>query len=225
MGTPGRGRALCLHARAMPRKAIAAAAPQHRGELPHRRAGAFLSRRPGQHSPSRGAWRHDRPLLHPASHRGAALVAHMLHVPDAMVTCECRRMGGGFGGKESQAAQWACLAALAAHVTGRPAKCRLDRDDDMIMTGKRHDFRVDYKAGFDDKGRLAGRRCGFPRRAAAIRRTSANASCDRTMFHADNAYFYPAAAHRDRAGCAPIRSPTPPSAALAARRAWSSPSA
>ena len=90
------------------------------------------------------------------------LVAHMLHMPAAMVTCECRRMGGAFGGKESQAAQWACLAALAAHVTGRPAKCRLDRDEDMIMTGKRHDFRVDYKAGFDAKGAHHRRRCRFP---------------------------------------------------------------
>ena len=95
------------------------------------------------------------------------LVAHMLHMPAAMVTIECRRMGGAFGGKESQAAQWACLAALAAHVTGRPAKCRLDRDEDMIMTGKRHDFRVDYKAGFDAKGRILGvdvdflSRCGY----------------------------------------------------------------
>ncbi|MGB9143703.1 MAG: molybdopterin cofactor-binding domain-containing protein, partial [Aestuariivirga sp.] len=62
-------------------------------------------------------------------------IAKMLKVPDAMVTCECRRMGGAFGGKESQAAQWAALAALAAHVTGRPAKCRLDRDQDMMMTG------------------------------------------------------------------------------------------
>ncbi len=75
------------------------------------------------------------------------IIAKMLGVADALVTCECRRMGGGFGGKESQAAQWAALAALAAHVTGRPAKCRLDRDDDMIMTGKRHDFRVNYAAG------------------------------------------------------------------------------
>ena len=120
------------------------------------------------------------------------LVAHMLHVPAAMVTVECRRMGGAFGGKESQAAQWACIAALAAHVTGRPAKCRLDRDEDMIMTGKRHDFRVDYKAGFDRTGRLLGvdvdllSRCGH---SADL----SNAICDRAMFHADNAYFYPAA--------------------------------
>jgi xanthine dehydrogenase large subunit len=120
------------------------------------------------------------------------LVAHMLHLPAAMVTTECRRMGGAFGGKESQAAQWACLAALAAHVTRRPAKCRLDRDEDMIMTGKRHDFRVDYTAGFDKAGRLLGvdvdllSRCGY---SADL----SNAICDRAMFHADNAYFYPAA--------------------------------
>ena len=119
------------------------------------------------------------------------LVARMLKLPDAMVTCDCRRMGGAFGGKESQAGQWACLAALAARVTGRPAKCRLDRDEDMVMTGKRHDFRVDYDAGFDRRGRITAvdvtffGRCGY----------SADLSdpiCDRTMFHADNAYYYPA---------------------------------
>jgi xanthine dehydrogenase large subunit len=117
-------------------------------------------------------------------------IAKMLKVPDAMVTCECRRMGGAFGGKESQAAQWATLAALAAHVTGRPAKCRLDRDQDMIMTGKRHDFRIDYRIGYDDTARLTAvdvdflARCGY----------SADLSqgvCDRAMFHADNAYYYP----------------------------------
>jgi xanthine dehydrogenase large subunit len=119
------------------------------------------------------------------------LVAKMLNLPDALVTCECRRMGGAFGGKESQAAQWACLAALAARITGRPAKCRLDRDDDMIMTGKRHDFRVTYKAGYDKTGRLSAvdtelwGRCGC----------SADLSLginDRAMFHSDNAYYYPA---------------------------------
>ncbi|HLF21351.1 MAG TPA: molybdopterin cofactor-binding domain-containing protein, partial [Aestuariivirga sp.] len=77
------------------------------------------------------------------------LIARMLGIADALVTCECRRMGGAFGGKESQAAQWAALAALTARLTGRPAKCRLDRDEDMMMTGKRHDFRVNYQAGFD----------------------------------------------------------------------------
>ena len=120
------------------------------------------------------------------------LVAHMLGVPGAAVVCECRRMGGAFGGKESQAAQWACLAALAAHATGLPAKLRLDRDDDMAMTGKRHDFRVDWRCGFDGDGVLEGvdielnARCGY----------SADLSLgvvDRAMFHADNAYCYPAA--------------------------------
>jgi len=120
------------------------------------------------------------------------LIAHMLHVPAALVTVECRRMGGAFGGKESQAAQWACLAALAARVTGRPAKCRLDRDEDMIMTGKRHDFRVDYAAGFDAKGRVTGVEADFLSRCGYSADLS-NAICDRTMFHADNAYFYPAA--------------------------------
>ncbi len=120
------------------------------------------------------------------------LVAHMLHVPAALVTIECRRMGGAFGGKESQAAQWACLAALASHVTGRPAKCRLDRDEDMIMTGKRHDFRVDYAVGFDASGRVTGVEADFLARCGYSADLS-NAICDRTMFHADNAYFYPAA--------------------------------
>ena len=118
-------------------------------------------------------------------------VAAMLGVDDAKVTAECRRMGGGFGGKESQASQWACLAALAAHKTGHPAKCRLDRDDDMIMTGKRHDFDVNYEVGFDKTARLTAidvnllARCGY---SADL----SNAICDRTMFHADNAYYYPA---------------------------------
>ncbi len=120
------------------------------------------------------------------------LVAGMLDIPSALVTCECRRMGGAFGGKESQAAQWACLAALAAHITGHPAKCRLDRDEDMILTGKRHDFRVDYRVGHDAKGRITAvdvdflSRCGY---SADL----SNAICDRTMFHADNTYYYPAA--------------------------------
>jgi xanthine dehydrogenase large subunit len=118
------------------------------------------------------------------------LVARMLGVRDAAVVCECRRMGGAFGGKESQAAQWACIAALAARRTGRAAKLRLDRDDDMIMTGKRHDFDVAYRAGIDDDGRVQAvdvtfnARCGYsPDLSLGV--------VDRTMFHADNTYFYP----------------------------------
>jgi xanthine dehydrogenase large subunit len=117
-------------------------------------------------------------------------VARVLGIPDALVTCEVRRMGGGFGGKESQATQWAAIASLAAHLTKRPCKLRLDRDDDMMLTGKRHDFRVDWQVGFDGDGRIEGvdmmlnARCGY----------SADLSqgvVDRTMFHADNAYFLP----------------------------------
>ena len=119
------------------------------------------------------------------------VVARVLGLPDAYVTCEVRRMGGGFGGKESQATQWAALAALAARVTGRPCKVRLDRDDDFVLTGKRHDFRSDWRVGFDRGGRIEGyavehlARCGY----------SADLSqgvVDRTMFHSDNAYFLPA---------------------------------
>ena len=120
------------------------------------------------------------------------IVAHVLGLPNAAVTVEVRRMGGAFGGKESQAAQWAAIAALAARITGRPCKFRLDRDDDMSLTGKRHDFRVDYRAGFDDDGRLAAvdidlaSRCGY---SADL----SGAINDRAMFHADNAYYLPAA--------------------------------
>ena len=118
-------------------------------------------------------------------------VAAMLGVPDAKVTCECRRMGGAFGGKESQAAQWAALAALAAHKLGRPAKCRLDRDDDFMLTGKRHDFHVDYAAGFDAAARITSVDVNFAARCGYSVDLS-NAICDRAMFHADNAYYYPA---------------------------------
>jgi xanthine dehydrogenase large subunit len=120
------------------------------------------------------------------------IVAHVLGLPNAAVTIEVRRMGGGFGGKESQAAQWAAIAALAARLTGRPCKFRLDRDDDMSLTGKRHDFRADYDVGFDDDGRLTAvdivlaSRCGY---SADL----SGAINDRAMFHADNAYYLPAA--------------------------------
>ena len=114
-------------------------------------------------------------------------VAKVLGLPDNAVTTEVRRMGGGFGGKESQPALFAAIAALVAARTGRPAKVRLDRDDDMEMTGKRHEFRIDYDVGFDEAGVIRGvrfsqaARCGY----------SADLSmgiADRAQFHADNAY-------------------------------------
>ncbi len=120
------------------------------------------------------------------------VVAHVLGLHDNAVTVEVRRMGGAFGGKESQATQWAALAALAAAKTGRPCKLRLDRDDDMIMTGKRHDFRVDYTAGFSREGVLRSVEVTFAARCGHSEDLSLGV-VDRTMFHADNAYYYPAA--------------------------------
>ena len=118
------------------------------------------------------------------------IVARVLGIPDAFVTVETRRMGGGFGGKESQACAWAAIAALAARKTGGPCKVRLDRDDDFMLTGKRHDFRADWSVGYDDHGVVSGydvmlnARCGC----------SADLSpgvCDRAMFHAGNGYWLP----------------------------------
>ncbi|WP_207458919.1 xanthine dehydrogenase molybdopterin binding subunit [Azospirillum sp. SYSU D00513] len=118
------------------------------------------------------------------------VVSHVLHVPSNAVTVEVRRMGGAFGGKETQSNLFAAAAALAARITGRPVKLRPDRDDDMCITGKRHDFEVDYEVGFDETGRILGiegeflARCGF----------SADVSgpiTDRALFHADNSYYYP----------------------------------
>ena len=119
------------------------------------------------------------------------MVAHVLGVPSAKVVVKVRRMGGGFGGKETQSNQFAAIAALAARRFGRAVKIRPDRDDDMIATGKRHDMRATYDLGFDDDGRILAldatyrARCGF----------SADLSgpvTDRTLFHAENAYWLPA---------------------------------
>jgi xanthine dehydrogenase large subunit len=116
------------------------------------------------------------------------LVAEVLDVPMNKVVVDMRRMGGGFGGKETQAASPACLCAVIAHLTGQPTKMRLPRMEDMVMTGKRHPFYVEYDVGFDDRGRLQGinfelaGNCGCsPDLSASI--------VDRAMFHADNAYY------------------------------------
>lgn len=115
-------------------------------------------------------------------------VAHALGLSSHAVTVECRRMGGGFGGKETQAGHLAVWAAVAAHKLHCPVKLRLDRDDDFMITGKRHPFAYRYQVGFDDTGRLCGltvdmlANCGF----------SADLSgpvADRAVFHIDNAYY------------------------------------
>jgi xanthine dehydrogenase large subunit len=116
------------------------------------------------------------------------LVSAALGTKSKDVVVECRRMGGAFGGKESQPAQIACIAALMAHATGRPCKLRLDRDDDMLMTGKRHDFEIEYEVGFDDDGRIEGIEFMFASRCGMSADLS-GAINDRTMFHCDNAYF------------------------------------
>jgi len=115
-------------------------------------------------------------------------VAHALGIGAHAVTVQCRRMGGGFGGKETQAGHLAVWSALAARKFGCPIKLRLDRDDDFMVTGKRHPFSYEWDVGFDDQGQITGLKlqmaahCGF----------SADLSgpvADRAIFHADNAYF------------------------------------
>ena len=117
-------------------------------------------------------------------------VADVLGVANHAVTVEVRRMGGGFGGKETQGSLPAAVAALAAKLTGRAAKVRYDRDDDMILTGKRHEFRIDYDVGFDDQGRISAIKMDQAARCGMSHDLSL-AICDRAMFHSDNCYFLP----------------------------------
>ena len=118
------------------------------------------------------------------------MVAHVLGVPSNAVTVNVRRMGGGFGGKESQMNLFCAVAALAARKTGRAVKIRPDRDQDMTATGKRHDFVVDYSVGFDETGRIQAVEAGFAARCGYSSDLSGPVT-DRALFHADNAYFYP----------------------------------
>ncbi|MBK5928809.1 xanthine dehydrogenase molybdopterin binding subunit [Rhodobaculum claviforme] len=118
-------------------------------------------------------------------------VAEALGLPMAAVRVEVRRMGGGFGGKESQGNALAVACAVIARITGRPVRMRYDRDDDFAITGKRHDFRIRYRAGVDAQGRILGAevthhaRCGWSADLSAP-------VCDRAMLHATNAYHIPA---------------------------------
>ncbi len=116
------------------------------------------------------------------------IVAHALgrHAHD--VTVQCRRMGGGFGGKESQPALVAAAAAILARKTGRPVKLRLDRDVDMLATGKRHDFVSDYAVGFDAGGRILALKVMIASRCGYSADLSAPVN-DRALCHVDNAYF------------------------------------
>jgi xanthine dehydrogenase large subunit len=123
---------------------------------------------------------------HPAEVQ--ALVAEFLGLDFSAVTVEVRRMGGGFGGKETHPALIACCAALLAQKTGRPVKLRLDRDDDMIMTGKRHGFEVFFDVGFDDSGRLQGLEMTLAAQCGNVADLSSSI-LDRALFHADNCYY------------------------------------
>lgn len=115
-------------------------------------------------------------------------VAHALGLHSKDVVAECRRMGGGFGGKESGSVLFACNAALLAQKTGRPVKLRVDRDDDMVMTGKRHDFETRYDVGFDDDGRILGLEMDLAGRCGYSADLSAGVN-DRAVLNSDNTYF------------------------------------
>jgi xanthine dehydrogenase large subunit len=125
---------------------------------------------------------------HPSEMQHA--VAGVLGVPSHCVQVVVRRMGGGFGGKESQSALFACAAAVAAQRLGRPVKLRLDRDDDFMITGRRHCFSHDYSVGFDDQGRLLAAQVRMVSRAGHSADLSGPVMT-RALCHFDNAYFIP----------------------------------
>lgn len=116
------------------------------------------------------------------------VVAHALGLPFHAVVCVVKRMGGGFGGKESQAAPFATFAALVAQKTRRAARIVLSKDDDMIMTGKRNPFQNDYTVGFDDEGRILALDLELYSDGGAYADLSP-AIMERAMLHSDNAYF------------------------------------
>jgi xanthine dehydrogenase large subunit len=118
------------------------------------------------------------------------LIAKILNQQFNFVTVEMRRMGGAFGGKETQAAPWACLAALACYHTGKATKIKLSRADDFKITGKRHPFYNKYEVGFNEDGLIEGVNIevnGFCGHSPDL----SDAIVDRAMFHVDNAYYYP----------------------------------
>jgi xanthine dehydrogenase large subunit len=118
------------------------------------------------------------------------LVAHCLGLHSHHVQVECRRMGGGFGGKESQSALFACVAAIAAKKLNVPVKLRLDRDDDFMITGRRHCFHYEYEVGYDDDGRILGAELTMVSRAGFSADLSGPVMT-RAICHFDNAYWLP----------------------------------
>jgi xanthine dehydrogenase large subunit len=119
------------------------------------------------------------------------MAAHVLGVGAHRIVCSVPRVGGGFGGKESQASNYGALAALGAHLTGRPVKVRLDREQDMAWTGKRHPFHSSYRAAFDQDGRILGFDVRITSDGGFVTDLSGPV-LDRALFHLDNAYYLPA---------------------------------
>lgn len=119
-----------------------------------------------------------------------AVVAEALGLGMHEVVCECPRMGGGFGGKETQSSLTAVMAALVAQQTQRPARLVLDRADDMCITGKRHQYQTDYRIAFEEQGQLLAAKFDFYSNGGAFADLSTSVM-ERTMLHADNAYFIP----------------------------------
>lgn len=121
-------------------------------------------------------------------HHDQKVVADILGLTEKDIVVECRRMGGAFGGKESQPSLFAAIAALLALKTGQPVKLRLDRDDDITITGKRHCYDIQYEAGFNDAGMLQAIKLVYASRCGISADLSGPVN-DRSMFHADNAYY------------------------------------
>jgi len=119
------------------------------------------------------------------------VVARILGLEANGVRVHVRRMGGAFGGKETQGTLFGAVAALAARKFRRAVKCRPDRDDDMVITGKRHEFDIDYSVGFDEEGRIGGVRMALKARCGHSLDLSRGVA-DRAVMHVDNAYYYPA---------------------------------
>lgn len=126
-----------------------------------------------------------------------AVVAEMLGRGHHEVVCICKRMGGGFGGKETQASIPAMMAALVAHHTHRPARVVYDKDTDMRCTGKRHPYLTQWEVGFDDDGRIRALKFDYYSNAGCTTDLSPSI-LERTLLHSDNAYFIPHADFRGR---------------------------
>ena len=123
------------------------------------------------------------------------LVAHVLGTSHNAIEVVTRRMGGGFGGKETDSSQLACVCALFAQLCSLPVKARLSRRDDILMTGKRHDFVADYEVGYSDDGKIQGIKIDLAARCGYSLDLS-KAIVSRALFHADNAYYIPNATFR-----------------------------